>query len=265
MACSATQGLTRCSGPSAWPLRVVGSGASVAPVAATEARSPVEGVVEQVLVAEGEWVERGAPVARLRDVDRRNARDAALAAAASEDRAATLATARGDAALERIHRLAAGSWRREAAVIEEQLRQGVIRAPVDGIVLTARPERRVGTSLAAGAPVVAIGRTDTLELELGVAQHELVLVRPGQEVRLRVDALPGRTFTGRVASLAELPTTVDGVTRFPVRALVPNADRLLRPGMAVHARVLAEPASAATRLLRGPARSLRIIWWRLWS
>ena len=41
---------------------------------------------------------------------------------------------------------------------------------------------------------------DTLELELGVAQQDVLRIRPGQEVRLRVDALPSRTFEGRVSA-----------------------------------------------------------------
>jgi hypothetical protein len=46
---------------------------------------------------------------------------------------------------------------------------------------------------------------------------------------------------------------------------VPNPDGLLRPEMAAHARVLTDPASSATRLLRGPWRWARLAWWRLWS
>ena len=32
-----------------------------------------------------------------------------------------------------------------------------------------------------------------------------------------------------------------------------------------YARVLTDPASAATRLFRGPARWVRLLWWRMWS
>ena len=44
--------------------------------------------------------------------------------------------------------------------------------------------------------MLTIGRTDSLELEFGVDQRDIGRVRPGQEVRLRVDALPQRTFSG---------------------------------------------------------------------
>jgi multidrug efflux pump subunit AcrA (membrane-fusion protein) len=80
-----------------------------------------------------------------------------------------------------------------------------------------------------------------------------------------VDAVPQRTFSGRVVSIGRLPAADSEHVRFPVRALVPNPDGILRPGMAAHARVLTAPASAAGRLLREPTRQARLLWWRLWS
>jgi cobalt-zinc-cadmium efflux system membrane fusion protein len=117
---------------------------------------------------------------------------------------------------------------------------------------------------------MAVGGMDTLELEFGVAQRDIARVRVGQEVRLRVDAMPQRTFDGRVVALGSVPSDTtgadaDGEVSFPVRALVPNPERVLRPGMVAHARVLTDPASLAGRLVRTPARTLRLLWWRMWS
>jgi hypothetical protein len=58
---------------------------------------------------------------------------------------------------------------------------------------------------------------------------------------------------------------VDGSVRFPVRAAVPNEDGLLKAEMAAHARVLTDPASTIERMLRGPVRWVRLLWWRLWA
>ena len=132
--------------------------------------------------------------------------------------------------------------------------------------LTERILYQTGVVPALGSVDKGTTRTDTLELELGVEQREILRVRPGQPVRLRVDALPQRTFEGTVISVAELPLTgEDGVVLYPVRAAIPNPEALLKPEMAAHARVLTDPASTATRLLRGPFRWVRLTWWRLWS
>jgi multidrug resistance efflux pump len=143
----------------------------------------------------------------------------------------------------------------------------VIRAPAAGIILTPRPRERLGAHLDAGDPVLVVGRADTLLLEFGIAQKDVARIRQGDEVHLRVDALPQRTFVGAVNSIGVLPVASDtgAAVRFPVRALVPNPDGLLRPGMAAHARVLTASASLAGRVLREPARAVRLLWWRLWS
>jgi multidrug efflux pump subunit AcrA (membrane-fusion protein) len=84
-------------------------------------------------------------------------------------------------------------------------------------------------------------------------------------VRLRVDAFPQRTFVGRVSGIADMAMDTVGAVVFPVRALVPNADSALRPGMVAYARVLTAPSSVLGRVVRGPARWVRLLWWRMWS
>jgi len=248
-----------------WPLRVPGRDPVFRPHGLTPVRVLVDGSVERVAVREGSQVARGDLLAVLRATPLVAARDAAAADAATADRLAALAASRGDAAEERLHRIRRESLLRELSLRDEELGLAAVRAPAPGLVLTPRLEEKSGTSLGEGDLLLLLGRTDTLEMEFGVDQRDVLRVRPGQEIRLRVDALPSRTFTGRVISIAELPLNEAGSARFPVRASVPNPDGLLKPQMTAHARVLTDPASTAERALRGPVRWLRLIWWRLWS
>jgi GAF domain-containing protein len=249
-----------------WPLRVSGEGAVFRPTAFSPIRTLVDGVVERVLVREGSRVAQGQPLATLRATTLAADREATASAVASAERMAALARSRGDAAEERLQRLRAESLGRELALLDQEVGLTTVRAPAAGVVLTPRLDERIGASLGEGDLLLALGRIDTLELEFGVAQRDILRVRPGQTVRLRVDALPQRTFAGTVLSIAQLPHTGDdGTVHYPVRAAIPNSDGLLRPEMAAHARVLTDPASSATRLLRGPVRWARLTWWRLWS
>ena len=248
-----------------WPLRVPGEGPVLRPGGYTPVRVLVDGVVERLAVREGSRVLRGDLLAVLRATPLAAEREATAADAVTADRLAALAASRGDAAKERLHRIRAESLRRELALLDQELGLTSVRAPVAGSVLSPRVEERAGASLAEGDLLLVLGRADTLELEFGVAQQDVLRVRPGQQVRLRVDALPSRTFTGLVTSIAPLPYEgVEGV-RYPVRASVANPDGLLKPEMAAHARVLTEPASALTRVVRAPARWVRLLWWRIWS
>jgi len=248
-----------------WPLRVNAVAPSFRPTARADIRPLTDGIVERVLVREGSVVQRGAPIVQLRDAELRAELDAASASVQAAERSAASASSRGDAAEERLQRMRAEVLRREVAVRDEQLRAAIVRAPVSGVVLTARPEERVGSWVDAGSSLVVIGRTDTLELEFGVDQRDIGRVQVGDEVRLRVDAFPQRTFTGRVSAIADVAAGSAGQVMFPVRAAVPNADGALRPGMVAYARVLTAPASVLGRATREPARRLRLLWWRMWS
>jgi len=248
-----------------WPLRIVGSEPVLRPNGYTPVRVLVDGTIERVAVREGSQVRRGDLLAILRATPLAAEREAKAADGATADRLASLAASRGDAAEERLQRIRGDALRRELSLLDEELGLTTVRAPGTGQVLTPRVEELAGSSLAEGDPLLAIGRTDTLELEFGVTQQDILRIRPGQEVRLRVDALPSETFVGRVTSIAELPQNVDGQVTYPVRAAVANRDGLLKPSMGAHARVLTDPASTATRALRAPVRWVRLMWWRIWS
>jgi len=248
-----------------WPLRVPASEPVFRPLWRTDVRPTLAGVIDRVFVHEGMQVDRGAPIAHLRDDELRAQRDAAAASALAAERMAAVAAARNDAAEERLHRVRVGVLRRETELLDEQLRSTMVRSPVRGLVLTPRPEERVGTHAGAGDLLAVVGRTDSLELEFGVDQHDIARVTLGDEVRLRVAALPQRTFVGRVTSVAPIALAADGGVKFPIRAAFANPDGVLRPGMAAYARVLTEPASLLGRLSRAPLRALRLMWWRMWS
>jgi GAF domain-containing protein/biotin carboxyl carrier protein len=248
-----------------WPLRVSGSEPTLRPTAYTEVRALVPGVIEQVSVDEGTAVIPGTPLMRLRDVDLQAGRAALASELELAQRAAARAAAQGDAAGERIQQSRAAVLARELALRDEALARAVVTAPAAGTVLTPRTTERIGASVDPGDLLLAVGRTDTLELEMGVDQRDIHRVAEGHGVRLRVDALPQRTFTGRVVSVSPVPIDSLAPARYAVRAAVPNPDGMLRPGMRAHARVLTAPASLAGRLVRAPARWIRLLWWRMFA
>jgi cobalt-zinc-cadmium efflux system membrane fusion protein len=221
--------------------------------------------VERVLVKEGSPVSQGAALASLRATSLVSDRAATAAAVTAAERQASQAASRGDAAEERLQRIREDALRQELALLDEEIARTTIRAPVSGVVLTPHLHERVGTSLDEGDLLLTLGRTDSLELEFGVNQRDVGRVRPGQEVRLRVDALPQRTFAGTVTSVGQLPIDSGPSVRYPIRAAVGNPDGALKPHMAAYARVLTEPASAVTQFFRAPARWARLWWWRLWA
>src|SRR5205823_3673663 len=86
----------------------------------------------------------------------------------------------------------------------------VVKAPHRGFVVHAnRPGREPRIYL--GAPVrermPLFTLPDLAKMEVQVMLHETVVdrVRPGMPVQVEIDALPGRTVSGRVESINPMP------------------------------------------------------------
>jgi RND family efflux transporter MFP subunit len=246
-----------------WPFRVRAHDATIRAFPLTEVRPLVPGVIERILVREGEPVVQGAPVATLRNNTLEATRASRLAEAVTAERSAALAASQGDAAEERQQRSRLTSLRSEIALLDRDIEALTVRAPISGIVLTPRTEEKTGRRVEAGEAVVTMGRTDTVTVEFTVDQRDLSQVRAGQPVRLRLDALPDRTFDGVLTFVGALPSDSSDEAQFPARAVVVNSDGVLRTGMSAQARVLTQPMSILGRLARGPARWIRLTGWRL--
>jgi membrane fusion protein (multidrug efflux system) len=103
---------------------------------------------------------------------------------------------------------------------------------------------------------MAVVELDDIHVVANYKETELERIRPGQEVRIRVDAYPGREFRGRVDSImagtgvsfslfpAENATGnyVKVVQRIPVKIVLEkdaDKDHLLKVGMSVVPTVIA--------------------------
>ncbi len=85
-----------------------------------------------------------------------------------------------------------------------------INAPIDGVVGVRSV--RVGAYVSAGTRVLAVVPVDKAYVVANYLETQLAHVQPHQKVSIKVDALPGMTFKGRVDSIA--PAT--GVTFSPI-------------------------------------------------
>lgn len=107
----------------------------------------------------------------------------------------------------------------------------ILRSPITGYV-TAR-NFDAGDMFGMSAPLFTVQQVVPVKLHVGISESEYARVKKGDQVSLTVDALPGRSFTGKVDRLYP---TIDPLTHtFKAEVVVPNADKVLRPGM--YARV----------------------------
>ena len=139
----------------------------------------------------------------------------------------------GDSALLSAARRRLVLWNIAEDQIEHLDRSGTverlieIRAPRSGEI--AEKMVTEGQAVTAGDNLFLIADRSVLWVDLAVFEMDAALVALGSPVELIVDALPGRTYRGRITFIQP---TVDSVTRtLTARVGVGNRDGALRPGM----------------------------------
>ena len=116
-----------------------------------------------------------------------------------------------------------------------------LRAPFAGEIVERAAVR--GAQVEAGKALFTLVDRSTMWAMLNVPEAELSRVQTGQTVELTVDALPGKTFTGKLTWIA---AQVNDRTRHALaRAEVANPDGALRDKMFARARILTRQAEKA--------------------
>jgi GAF domain-containing protein/multidrug resistance efflux pump len=244
------------------PLRLSASEANIRAAVQQPARAAAPGIVDAVWIQEGQRVEAGTPVARIRDEELWRRMREAEAAVELANREELAANSRGDAAAAAAARVRAGEVADALALFRREIERGQVLAPATGVVLTSRLDEIVGSFVAAGQPVTWIGDPARVEIELRMWQDDLGDIRIGDRVRARVSAHPTVTFQGRVVAIAPRAELVAGVPTYAVRAILDNREGLLLPGMAARAKVVTESRPLAVFLFRRPWRWVRMrLWW----
>jgi membrane fusion protein, multidrug efflux system len=109
----------------------------------------------------------------------------------------------------------------------------LIRAPFSGILGFRQVSE--GTLVTPGTAITTLDDISLVKLDFTVPEVFLGILGRGLAVSARSAAFPGREFTGEVSSVG---SRVDPVSRAAVlRALIPNDDGLLRPGMLLTVRL----------------------------
>jgi membrane fusion protein (multidrug efflux system) len=123
---------------------------------------------------------------------------------------------------------------------EAHLADTVVRAPFAGRLGLRRVS--LGSLVAPSRVITTLDDIDTIKLDFDVPETALSHLATKLPVVARSVAWPNETFEGTVASI---DTRVDPVSRtLTVRALIPNPEHLLRPGMFLAVELLRRDVTA---------------------
>jgi membrane fusion protein (multidrug efflux system) len=124
-------------------------------------------------------------------------------------------------------------------------------APFDGYV-SERPVA-AGQNVSKSTRLVRVLKINPIKLLLAVPEASAGQARNGMEVIVTVQAHPGKEFPGRIVAINP---AVDPATRsMMVEAHIPNAERLLLPGMFASGRILQGVVSQVLFIPRGAISS----------
>ncbi|MEI6206402.1 MAG: efflux RND transporter periplasmic adaptor subunit [Desulfuromonadales bacterium] len=240
------------------------------PKFSVDVKTQIPGLVRQVMVSEWVHVKKGQPLVRI-DVAETDAQvkraEAGIISAKANLAQTHVAANRAERELARILKLKEAGLatqqtlddarsETEAAkarvavaeaqihVSEEDWRQGMARqakglvtAPIDGVV--ALREVNVGdlaSDAAAARPIFRIVDNRLLNLTVTVSSIDSARIKVGQPLEFTVDALPGRTFTGKVMYIN--PELSQADRSLKVIAEVHNVPDLLKGGLFAKGRIV---------------------------
>ncbi len=128
-------------------------------------------------------------------------------------------------------------------------------APFDGTVLTV--DANEGDVIGTGAAVATFADLNSLQVRADVDEIDVANVAVGQLVQFTLDAFPGKSFEGRVASIAPNATQRQGSTVYSsVISFTRPANVPIRPGMAANLTIVSQ---TKTNILIIPNRALETI------
>jgi HlyD family secretion protein len=132
----------------------------------------------------------------------------------------------------------------------------VIKAPVDGVVITRKVN--VGQTLQSNyaAPVLFQVATDLtkMKVECSVDESDIGKVKEGQKVRFTVEAYPNQNFAGVVQQVRFSPETVQNVVTYTTIVNVDNPEKKLLPGMTATVSIIVGEAKNVLRVSNAALR-----------
>jgi membrane fusion protein (multidrug efflux system) len=121
----------------------------------------------------------------------------------------------------------------DAELMRARVNKMTIRAPFSGTL--GLRQASVGDYVKEGQDIVNLESLDPLKVDFRLPELALSQLRDGQTLQLTLDALPDRTYDGKVFAVNPL---IDSNGRaIVIRAQVPNRDGKLRPGMFARVRL----------------------------
>jgi membrane fusion protein (multidrug efflux system) len=132
------------------------------------------------------------------------------------------------------------SARARLEAVKSGISDRIITAPFSGVV--GLRNTSVGMVLQPGTRITTLDDDSVMKLDFAVPSVFLTALKPELEIVATSKSFPGREFKGTISSI---DSQIDPNTRsIMVRAIIPNEDRVLMPGLLMSVEILKNPREA---------------------
>ncbi len=225
--------------------------------------SPIDGVIDEVLVAPNQVVAENQPVVRLSATTLRNELAVAernIGVAQARLKQVTQSAvmdpkARGELAIARSE-LQLAEAKRDYA--RDMLGRTEILAPAAGVAVFSDPRDWIGRPVSTGERVMEVANPQQLELRIDVPVADSIALREGAQVRAFLDSSPLKPVDATVRSVTfEAQSVENNTMAYRIYATLSDGEKLTRLGTRGTAQVYGDNVPLAFYVFRRPVAAMR--------
>ena len=224
--------------------------------------APTDGFLSKVYVQPGDRVKAGQLLAELADQDMLVEQRGLRAELAQNENALAAAQANGDRVEYGIKQAETAAVQAKLDLIGQQMERSRLHAPFDGVVIKGDLSQSIGAPLERGAELVTLAPDNGYRVVIEADESDVADLKPGQNGRLVLAALPAQTLPIRLERITSLATTENGRHYFAVYAALQGSLPALRPGLE---GVIKIDVDRRSLLANWVARSVGWLRLKLWS
>lgn len=240
----------------------IGADCQLEPVVRRFVAAPYDGILEKSLVESGAIVEKDQLLARM---DGRALRIELSGVQADLDAAKKRrdsALAVGDIAQSHIARSEMKRHESQMKLLTGRLANLAVRSPIAGIVVSGDLDKAQGAPLDTGQTLFEVGPLEEMVAEIRIPESEIRLVKQDATVKIKLNAYPFQTFTGKVRRIHTRAEIVSDQNIFVAEVVMDNSDGRLRPGMEGTAKIVSGTYPIGWNLFHKAWEKAR--YWLIW-
>lgn len=226
--------------------------------------APFQGFVAKAAVRPGDRVHAGQELARLDDRELRLEQAKQRSAYDQAEGRLRQAMGQREAAASSQASTELRQAQAQLALVESRIGRSVIKAPIDGLVVSGDWSQQIGAPIDNGKELFEIAAEQGYRVVLHVADSDIARVKQGQDGQLRLTGQPDLSHILHVSRVTATASVVEGVNGFRVEAEWKGQAPALSPGMQGVGKIVVGQTNLITLWTRPLVDWLRLKLWSLW-